>query len=179
MKSLQFLTLFLLIPAGFVFGQAKNQSIYTSLATKDCKTLASNADQGESYRGSCPGVGGYKLEFLEGDLRQSLNVIAPGKKNFALNLWTVVSSGFSSLGEKVEWRVAGSGKAPSPRALIVRFNASENPEDSSKITSYLVVVKVTKSTACVTDIVNPSANQNEQARSLADAATGKSCLAPE
>ena len=60
--------------------------------------------------------------------------------------------------------------------LIIRYNASENPEKPEKTTSYLVVTKITKDTACITDIVKPSKDQNETARKLADEAANKPCL---
>lgn len=154
-----------------VFGQAK--SVYTSTDAKDCKAAKESSD--DSYIGICKGIGGYKLELLEGDLRQTINVIAPNKKKFELNLWSVVSSGFSSVQPKVEWRLKGT----IPFALILRFNASEDPADSTKITSYLVVAKVSKKSACVTNIVKPSKTQNAEAQKLGDASASTPCLAPE
>lgn len=150
-------------------------SVYTDLAAKKCKTLESTADEGGSYRGLCSGANGYKLEVLEGDLRQTINVIAPNKKKYELNLWSVVSSAFSSVGEKAEWRVPKKNNKTVPIALIVRFNASENPEDTSKITSYLVISKITVSEICVTDIIKPSPDANDAARKLADASANKPC----
>lgn len=173
MKTLIFiLTLLTILSLDAYAQKSTNTSIYTSLDTKNCKTLESSNEGAGSYRGRCAGFGGYKLDVLEGDIRQTINVIAPNKKSFELTLWTVVSSGFSSVGQKAEWRVSGK----TPRALIVRFNASENPEDSSKITSYLVVAKITKSEVCVTDIIKPNSNQNAQAQKLADVAATKPCL---
>jgi hypothetical protein len=152
---------------------AQTKSVYTGTTVKDCKPTKESTDGG--YVGLCNGTGGYKLKFMEGDLRQTLNVITPGKKEVELNLWSTVSSGFSSIGEKVEWRMKGTV----PMSFIVRFNASENPDDSTKITSYLVVVKLAKTSACITDIVKPSKTQNLEAQKLADAASKKPCLAFE
>ena len=53
-------------------------SMYTSLADTACKTLESSEEGGGSYKGRCPGVAGYQLNLLEGDLRQSLTVDAGG-----------------------------------------------------------------------------------------------------
>lgn len=114
----------------------------------------------------------------EGDLRQSIDVVAPNKKIFELDLTGNVSTAFSSVGEKAEWRVTGGkGKTVTPTALIIRYNASENADDSTKLTSYLVVAKITKTEICVTDVVKPGANANEQARKLADLSTAKPCKA--
>jgi hypothetical protein len=145
-------------------------SVYTDLTEKKCKTLESKSDEGGSYLGECPGVAGYKLQVLEGDLRQSINVVDPKGKKTELNLWNV-SGGFSSLGEQAEWRMNGK----TPIAIIVRFNVSENPEDSSKITSYLVVVKITKDSICVTDALKPTRSHNFEARRSADKSATRSC----
>lgn len=158
----------------------KIESVYTDLTTAKCRTIKQTDDEGGSYRGECAGVGGYKLEVLEGDLRQSINVIAPNRKKFELNLWTTVSGAFSSLGEKAEWRITRNGKKITPTALIVRYNASENPEKPEQTVSYLAIAKITKNAACVTDVVKPTAkNQNAEARRLADASANKSCKKSE
>ncbi len=176
MKTLQLIAFILTIFSSVAFGQAKKiESIYTGLLVKDCKTIEQTDEEGGSDAGECAGVGGYKLELLEGDLRQTINVIAPNKNKYELNLWTIVSGGFSSVGEKAEWRVMRNGKTITPVALIMRFNASENSEDSTKITSYLVVAKIKRNSACITDISSPSANQNTRARQLADVAGNKPC----
>jgi hypothetical protein len=154
----------------------KASSVYTDLATEKCKTIESNPDEGGSYRGECKGIGGYKLEVLEGDIRQSINVISPSGEKSELNFWSTVSSGFSAVGEKAEWRVTGTGKKANPYALIVRYNASEDPEKPEKTTSYLVVIKIDGDSACITDIVKPSKDQNVTARKLADEAANKPCL---
>ena len=157
----------MLLPAS-AFGQIT--SSYTSLREKNCKTLRSTPNEGGSYLGECRGVGGYKLQVLEGDLRQSINVIGPKRKKTELNLWNI-SGGFSSLGEQAEWRMNGK----TPVALIVRFNVSEVPEDSSKITSYLVVIKITKDAICITEALKPTRSHNFEARRAADKSASRPC----
>lgn len=152
-----------------VFATAQNKSIYTSLETKACKTIEQSDEGAGWYRGECPGAGGYKLEVTEGDIRQSINVITPANKKFDLD-FSMVSSAFSSVGAKAEWRMKGKV----PVALIVRFNAS-NPENPDKNTSYLIVSKISKTESCITDVVKPSKTQNAQAQKLADAAATKPC----
>lgn len=170
----------ILLSAVGVFAQkSKIQSVYTSLKTDGCKTLESEDTGTGWYRGECPGIGGYKLHVTEGDIRQSIDIIAPNKNKYELDFIGHVSGGFSTVGERVEWRVTGTGKKQMPIALIVRFNASENPEDSSKITSYLVVSKITKNQICITDIVKADAKQNEEAQKLADVSASKPCKMQE
>jgi hypothetical protein len=170
------MTTTVLLGTATIFSQTKKaESVYTDLASEKCTTIESNSDEGGSYQGECAGVGGYKLEVLEGDLRQTINVIAPNRKKFELELWNKVSSGFSAVGDKAEWRVVRTGKTVKPTALIFRFNASDNPEKPVQNTSYLIVVKITKTSACVTDVVKSAANANETARRLADNSADKPC----
>ena len=150
--------------------RAQNSSVYTDLSDAKCKTLESNPDEGGSYLGECAGIGGYKLHVVEGDLRQTINVIAPPGKKFELNLWGFFG-GFSSVGGKAEWRRKGKV----PVALIVRYNVSENPEDSTKITSYLMVSKITPEAVCVTAVIKPGRGQNTEARKMADLASRLPC----
>ena len=167
MKSLALILFLSCLFSSAAFGQAK--SIYTGLTAKDCKASKKPVEDG--YIGICSGVAGYSLELIEGDLRQTVNVIAPDKKKYELELWSNVSNGFSSLGAKAEWRMQGK----IPVALIMRFNASENPEDSSKITSYLVVAKISQNSICIIDILKPSKTQNTDARKLADIPSNRIC----
>jgi hypothetical protein len=171
-------TLILSVAGGIVFSaQAATthiNSVYTKLSGSNCKALESNEAEG-SAKGRCKGTAGYQLDWMEGDIRQSLNVIDPQGKAFPLELWSTVSSGFSSLGDKAEWRVQKAGKKSTPLALIVRYNVSENPEKPEKTTSYLVVSKITPTEVCVTDVVKPAKDANQQARTLADTATTKAC----
>ena len=62
-----------------------------------------------------------------------------------------------------------------PYALIVRVNASENPEKPEQTTSYLAVAKITGAEVCVTDKVKT----NKAARQAADASADKPCLTAE
>jgi hypothetical protein len=152
---------------------AQNKSVYTKMDSKSCRTISSNPNEAGSYEGECLGIGGYKLRLLEGDLRQSINVLTPAKKKFELNFWQYYS-GFSAIGEKVEWRT----KKGVPVALIARYNVA-NGDDSTKNTSYLLISKIGKKESCVTDVVLPSKTQNEEARKLADEASSKPCKAVE
>lgn len=178
MKNMLLSAFWLTISAIGLLAQVKNiESIYTGLSTRDCKTIEQSDENAGWYRGVCPGVGGYKLELLEGDIRQTINVIDPNGNKSELELWSVVSSGFSSVGEKAEWRVTRSGSKIIPSALIVRYNV-HNPA-TEKNDSYLVVIKITKEETCVTDVVKPVANQNVKARQLADEAPKKPCKSSE
>lgn len=155
-----------------------NRSVYTPLGDKDCRTIKSAEAGDDGYEGRCRGTAGYSLVLSEGDLRQNITVITPKGAQHSLDLWSVVSGGFSSLGPRAEWRLASQNRKLVPVALILRYNASEDPESPNKITSYLAVAKITPTEICVTDKILPGPKANEDARRAADAASTKPCLKP-
>ena len=150
-------------------------SVYTDIAPARCKTVEVNEESAGSVQ-KCPGVAGYELLVEDDDLRQSVTVVAPNGKRHPLNYWQVITTAFSSVGEKAEWRVEKKGGKLKPYALIVRVNASENPEKPEQKTSYLAVAKITAGGVCVTDKVKGGPSANEEARRAADASADKPCL---
>lgn len=151
------------------------ESIYTDLKADKCKTIESNEDEGW-IKQECPGVGIYKLELTEGDLRQTINVVSNSGDRWELDFSLNVSSAFSAFGEKAEWRVKKVDGKPIPIALITRYNVAENPDKPEKNTSYLVVTKFSSEFVCITDVIKPIPNANEKARELADNSANKPCL---
>jgi hypothetical protein len=149
-----------------------NRSVYTSLEEKQCRTTKSVNSDEDDYEVKCRGVAGYTLVVSEGDLRQNITVLTPQGAKHSLDLWDVVSGGFSHVGPKAEWRLAKQ----KPVALIVRYNASENAEQPNKKSSYLVVAKIMAAEICVTDKISAGVNANEEARRAADSAATKPCL---
>ena len=164
----------LLIVIGFVATAAaqSNRSVYTPLGDKQCRVIKSAEAGDDGYEARCRGTAGYTLLLSEGDLRQNITVITPQGAKHSLDLWSVVSGGFSSVGPKAEWRMAKSA----PVALILRYNASEDPEKPDKRTSYLAVTKITPIEICVVEKISPGPTANEDARRAADASSTKSCL---
>jgi hypothetical protein len=169
-------TLALLLFSAVTAMAQTNSSLYTPLAEKQCKTIKGPDPQTNDYEGRCRGVAGYTLIVTEGDLRQNVTVVSPKGAKHSLDLWDVISGGFSSVGARAEWRIAKQDKKLVPVALIIRYNANEDPESPNKQTSYLAVTKITDTEICVTDKINPGANANEDARRAADAAVSKPCL---
>jgi len=153
-----------------------NSSVYTPLAEKQCRTIKSPDPQTGDYEGRCRGTAGYTLIVTEGDLRQNVTVVTPKGAKHSLDLWDVISGGFSSVGPKAEWRMAKQNGKLTPVALIIRYNANDDPESPNKQSSYLAVTKITATEICVTDKILPGAKANEEARTAADAAVNKPCL---
>jgi len=172
-KTVSFVFGLVLLFAATVVGQS-NRSVYTSLDEKQCQTIKS-ADAGD-YVGRCRGVAGYTLLVSEGDLRQNVTIITPTGSKHSLDLWDVISSGFSSVGPKAEWRLTMQNGKLAPAALILRYNASEDPAQPNKLSSYLAVTKITPTEICVTDKIVPGRRANDDARRAADSATTKPCL---
>jgi hypothetical protein len=165
----------LLLLAGTTMAQT-NSSVYTPLAEKQCKTVKGHDAETGDYEGRCRGVAGYSLIVTEGDLRQNVTVVTPKGARHSLELWEVISGAFSSVGAKAEWRMAKQNGKLAPVALIIRYNANEDPESPNKQSSYLAVTKITASEICVTDKIMPGPNANEDARRAADASANKPCL---
>ena len=153
-----------------------NSSVYTPLTEKQCKTIKGPDRETGDYEGRCQGVAGYTLIVTEGDLRQNVTVVTPKGAKHSLDLWEVISGGFSSVGARAEWRLAKQDGKSKPVALIIRYNASDDPESPNKQSSYLAVTKITATEICVTDKIMPGAKANEEARTAADAAANKPCL---
>jgi len=159
-----------------VISHAQNRSLYTSLGVKQCRTIKTETTGAGDYEGRCRGVGGYSLTLLEGDLRQNIIVNSPKGTKHSLELWHIVSGGFSYVGSRAEWRMAKQNGKLVPVGLIIRYNASEDPDHPNKKTSYLAVAKITPSEICITDKLLPGAKANNDARRAADNAANKPCL---
>lgn len=147
---------------------AANTSIYTSLEEARCQVVSSTPEGAGSSVQRCPGIAGYTVFIEEGDLRQDLVLERAGARR-ALNLWQVVSSAFSTVGPRIEWRL----QRGVPVALIVRYNLSD-PSNVNRLNRPLVVAKLSPA-PCVVAVVPASRRQNEQARVLADRASSLSC----
>ena len=150
-------------------------SVYSDLASGKCKTIEVDKETGSTVQ-NCPGIAGYKLQVLDDDARQSITVITPDRKEHPLDLWHVITLGFSSVGNKAEWRVLRNGNKISPVALIVRVQANEDSANPKRVTSYLAVAKITPDAVCVTHKILPGTKANEDARRAADNAQSAPCL---
>lgn len=153
------------------------RSEYTPLVPERCRLVSTDEETGGSTH-RCPGVRGYTLEVYDDDARMSISVLAPGGAKHDLDYWQVITHGFSSLGPRAEWRLQTSGGRTRPIALIVRVNASEDPETPERVTSYLAVARITPGRICVTDRIAPAADANVRARQAADRSAGQPCLGP-
>ena len=173
MKAVFALTLITVLTS--VAHAQKIQSSFTPLSSSACRTLSVDKQTGASTE-RCPGISGFKLLVHDDDSRQSIAVVSPAGREHELNFYEVITSAFSSVGERAEWRIATTNGKASPIALIVRVNASEDPENPTRVTSYLAVSKITSAEVCVTHKIKASSTANEEARRVADSNSNAPCL---
>ncbi|HEX2208536.1 MAG TPA: hypothetical protein VHG93_12695 [Longimicrobium sp.] len=147
------------------------RSVYTTLAEAECRLVERDEETGATSS-RCPGAAGYALLVHDYDARMTVDVVAPDGRTHRLRYSGVITSAFSSLGPRAEWRMRNGD----PIALIVRVNAFEDPESPDRATSYLAVAKITSREVCVTDRIPPMAHANEAARQAADRSASRACM---
>ena len=150
---------------------ASIRSVYTSLGEAECRLVERDEETGATSS-RCPGTAGYALLVHDYDARMTVDVVAPDGRTHRLRYSGVITSAFSTLGPRAEWRMR-DGK---PIALIVRVNAFEDPETPDRATSYLAVARITDRETCVTDRIPPAANANEAAQRAADQSASRPCM---
>ncbi len=153
------------------FNRVKYTSSYTSIDEKDCMTLDSD-DLGSIQE--CEPFGDIGVRVVEGDIRQSITLTRQNRE-YILNFQSIVGTGLSTLGTQIEWRHE-KGKSENVKGMIVRLDVNEDPEDLDKITSYLVVSKITPKDICIVGKILPQSNQNELARAMLDVKEELPCL---
>lgn len=169
------LSVTLLLSTPSARAQNRISSVYSDLAAARCRTIEVDEEVGGSVQ-RCAGKGGYQLLVLDDDSRQSITVIDPSGKEHPLDFWEVITGAFSSVGNKAEWRVSTLNGKLTPHALIVRVNATEDPEHPQRFRSYLAVAKITTSEICVTHKISGGARGNVAARRAADGSAKSPCL---
>lgn len=154
-------------------------SSYSSIAENDCKLINAANDDDQSSTQRCADFAGISVIVTDFDARQDmiLHKIKKDAKRFPLKLSQTVSSAFSALGDKIEWRHK-SGQPNDIVGMIVRFNTAEDPDKPDKTTSYLVVSKVLEEQICVVGKVSPQKGkqQNQDAREMADKSATMPCI---
>lgn len=156
---------------------AEVTSVYTDLSEKSCVIIPSSGEPEDQGGFQCKGPAGYKLKIHYSDLRASLVVVSPDNKEHDLDFYRIITSQFSSLGPKAEWRLKKTKTGSTPIAVITRIFFNENTETgTSQKTSYLAVAKITKDKICVTNRIKANGKENTLARDAADKALNQSCL---
>ena len=147
------------------------ESSYTSIKADRCRTISTDEI---GSRQECRSFADIRVEVIDNDLRQDITLYR-GRDRYPLNFFGKISSQWSMLGEKIEWRYRKNDRAH-PFAMIVRFKVSEDLNRPEKMTSYLLVSKITPDTICVVGKIPPQAGQNQRAREMARRARHMKCL---
>ena len=142
------------------------RSRYTILDFNRCRTIEVVAE-GDSVRRRCPGLAGIPLFVNEGDGRSEIDAgIDDGQ-------WQSLPA-FNTIGERVEWRLAGGR----PFAIIYRLRVAPGPEHAGG--SALIVEAIghdARAPGCRLGVVDGALpDANARARELADrSASGAHC----
>lgn len=162
--------IFLAVVTISTIANAKSDSVYTSVAVEDCKTIEASWLEQEPeidyYTGHCTGKDGYKVVISGGDIRYSLSLIYKGTEVTLTNI-----GAFHDMGsEKIEWRgsVNKDGKINSFHSLIYRLSIADYATDYVENVDTLFVVRLKGANSCVIGTVKQSLDMNEQARAIAD-----------
>lgn len=160
----------MILAAALVFPYSPGfaESVYTKLDLDKC--IAVEADE-QGGRWSCPGWGGYPVEFSEGDLRQSLFFGHLGDWSKKPH-WESFGP-FNHAGGTFEWIIEGkTATAVIARFIIENFNEDTGAVDEKSRGQVLVIYKVGQKgdgEACTVGYVDARANPNpnELARKVA------------
>ena len=159
-----YLTFFFMLSLCSVHAAAQIKSVYTSLDEKNCQKLKPHPDV--LYEGLCPGPAGFRLKVFKGQDRQGLEVLVPSGRAFDLSL---KGASRNFLGETAEWRIRNG----MPIGLIIRYRWM-SPVDG-ELSSMHMVSKISRSVACITDLVDRGTGENRRARQLADSSRSRPC----
>ncbi|WP_338690836.1 MULTISPECIES: hypothetical protein [unclassified Bradyrhizobium] len=145
-------------------------SSYTSTAPKACRMIGKPNEEDGSATRVCPGKSGLVVLINEGDLRE---VVSVGRNREAAAREPAAQAWFgpfSSSGNTVEWRAAGS----KPFAIIQRWLIADNSEQDKRggpvSRAMLAVTRLPPGEVCHVAYVDVAANPNanELARQAAE-----------
>ena len=165
----------LVLPAGT--GQSPGEAFsseYTPLTQPPCKTRSVQIEGANSEQ-ACPGMHGYKLLLLDSDGRMSVTIIGPDGARHPLEFWNTVTSHFSAVGKRAEWRIQKHGTQMTPVGVILPLKINEDP-DSGAVTPYLVVARIDSAKVCVVQKFRSDASGLVEARKTADSSREMDCL---
>ena len=121
---------------------ASGVSAYSSLHGKACQTIDTSAHGATRL---CRGVAGYALVVYDNDDRSSVDIVAPDNSLYPLSYWDVVTPGYSTVGQKAEWRMETRKGKRVPTALLVRLSRLD-PRSPGEM---IAVARIYPDGACV------------------------------
>ena len=160
MKRLAVIAALLLLTTAAQAETAK--SIYTKIDLKKCGQV--KKPDGQVFEGAwrCPGYAGYDVFISAADSREMATFGQTDKNDCA---GSKTFNGFNTTGSVIEWRMKGA----KPFAAIQRWTVSNDPANSAKHVTWLVVNKLAGGTSCQMHYVAGSfPKANVAARKAAD-----------
>jgi hypothetical protein len=149
---------------------AKPVSKYTSTARAKSISYHETGEEGDpGFEALCPGLGGYKLEFLGGDDRSWINPRF-GSETADLYKATMEAGGGTfpnKANDVVEWRGVEKNGRFIPYAIIYRIEAGN--DETRQTHTRLVVIKLDRARSAVIGHTE-GAHEEEEARAMADRA---------
>lgn len=153
-------------------GPAAAGTVTSDLYGKHCR-LVDNAGPGGAVTRRCRGTAGYALLVHEHAGRSSIDIVAPDKQTYQLDVWDVVPSGNSYVGRKAEWLVEGG----TARALLVRLDSVDGGASAAAHTSTAIAVaRIDADGACLTFKIDARARRAEAEARKAARDRSRKCL---
>jgi hypothetical protein len=153
-------------------GGEKPMSKYTSTARSKALSYHETGEEGDpGFQALYPGLGGYKLEFLNGDERSWIDVLFKGGSSDLYSATMEAGGGTfpHKANDVVEWRGIERGGKFVPYAVIYRIEAGN--DETRKTHTRLVVIKLDGANSAVIGHTE-GANEEAEARAMADRAAG-------
>jgi hypothetical protein len=137
--------------------------------------------EGETSVLRCTGMGGYDLVLTESEGRTALSVVDPLGVHRPLDAAGAAGhEGLSRFTDRAEWQTEWRRGEPVPTALIVTYVAvrPSGPRNSAGERLDVLVAKLGEE-VCITDRLPSITGARDEARSLAETAHTRPCLADD
>ena len=156
------------------------QTVQTSLEADACRTEIDRSDPNETPLRVCPGAAGYTLVLRRVDAgRQSVEVVDPEQRRFALDLHEFVTRHMASIEGPAQWRLALREGTLAPTALVLRVRAHEDNADPARVTRTLLwQARIDASSVCVTDVRPADGLAQADWNAWVDSAPKRACAKP-
>lgn len=148
-------------------------TVTSDLYGKQCRLVDNASKHGGPLTRRCRGTAGYALLVHEHAGRSSIDIVAPDKQTYQLDVWDVVPSGNSYVGRKAEWLLDGGR----PRALLVRLDSVDGGASAAAHTSTAIAVaRIDADGACLTFTTDARSRRAEAEARKAAQDRSRKCL---
>ncbi len=152
----------------FIAPAAAGESRYTKIDLQGCPEGQVFEEDAAAFEVICPGVEGWEVRVVEGDLRFH---VEPRPEGADTKLIFETLPAFNNIHDMLEWRGEDGNGGFVPYAVILRYFTDDGLGDEGTKGNILVVTKVTRTRACHAAYVDAKAigeGANETAQLAAD-----------